>query len=142
MVTVYFTKRDGSAQCEAEAYTSEIASVIASRVDFGKFYDADALYRSGELPWTIFAYPTALADSQRLPPDIDIQMLIAEFQHRAIPISVWSHDDSPNTTYIVCRYNDRCRIDQIVSELEMAGIIELGFLAKHSEELFSYHTGT
>lgn len=54
MVTVYFTKRDGSAQWEAEAYTSEIASVIASRVDVSKFYDADALCRSGELPWTIF----------------------------------------------------------------------------------------
>ena len=106
-------------------------------VNLEQLVDADALHRSGECPWTIFAYPTNIADSRGLPPDSGAQRLLAELQKRGIPMAIWVSEIAKNTTYFACRYADRFRINQTVTELEAHGILEKNFLSKRSDYLFS-----
>ncbi len=103
LVDVYINKRDGSASWCAEAYRTEIEPVIASRIDFVALEAASAEIAGNELPWTIFAYPTSVAGNYRLPPDIDVRMLLAEFQVRKIAIAVWSTLTYPRRRILFAR---------------------------------------
>ena len=138
IVDVYVRKRDPIAYWMVEAYLPDIQSVIASRADVEALYDANAEDHLNETPWTILAYPTSIADRDRLPPDIDVQMLLGELQQRGIPIGVWNNEVTPDTTYVICHYHDRERVAQALTELEKAGIIEPGFLKERAEELHSF----
>jgi hypothetical protein len=110
---------------------------VTASVNFAELFDAEALHRGGECPWTIFAYPTTIADSRGLPPDDDAQMLLAELQKRGIPMAIWISAIAENTTYFACRYADRNRVNDIIDELENLGMIEEDFLSKRSDYLFS-----
>jgi hypothetical protein len=137
MVFVYFQSADGETEWEAEAYWSEVEPSIETRVDVDALFDATALNRSGECPWTIFAYPTDIARPNGLPPDHDVQMFLAELQKRGIPMAIWVDGIEENTTYLACRYEDRVRIEQAITDLENQGILERNFLADHSAQLFA-----
>ena len=137
MALVYFQSADGVTEWEAEANWSELAPSIATRVDVDSLFDANALHSGGECPWTIFAYPTNIARPNGLPPDDDVQMLLAELQNRGIRLAVWANGIENNTSYIACRHEDRLRIDHAITDLEVQGIIEKGFLADRSERLFA-----
>ncbi|MBL8814574.1 MAG: hypothetical protein JNL58_00995 [Planctomyces sp.] len=106
-------------------------------VNIGALFDADALHDSGECPWTIFAYPTDIADSRGLAPDDDAQMLLAELQSRGISMSLWVNGITENTTFFACRYVDRDRVNAIVNELENLGILDENFLSTRSDYVFS-----
>ena len=106
-------------------------------MNFAELFDAEALRHSGECPWTIFAYPTNIADSHGLPPDDDAQMLLAELQRRGIPMAIWVNGITKNTTYFACRFADRSRVNDIIKELENLDKLEEHFLSKRSDFLFS-----
>ncbi len=110
---------------------------IATTVRVESLFDATALYCSGERPWTIFAYPTITARPNGLPPDDEVQMLLAELQQRGVPLAVWCNGSDANTTYVVCRYEDRIRVEHAINDLERQAILEPGFLADHSAKLFA-----
>jgi hypothetical protein len=137
MVLVYFHSEDGETEWEAEAYWRELESSIATDVDIEALFDATALHRSGECPWTIFAYPTDIARTNGLPPDHDVQMILAELQKRGIPMAIWVNGIEENTTYLACRCEDRPRVDQAITDLENQGILEKNFLADRSTRLFA-----
>ena len=138
MALVYFHSADGKTEWEAEAYWSEMESTIATDVDVDALFDANALHRSGKCPWTIFAYPTAIARPNGLPPDYEVQMLLAELQKRGIPMAIWLNGIKENTTYFACRPEDRDRVNETIIDLENQGILEKDFLADHSAQLFAW----
>ena len=106
-------------------------------INFDALFDADQLHRSGECPWTFFAFPTSLADSRGLPPDDDAEKLLAELQSRGIPIAIWRNGIAQDTTYFACRYADRLLVDKTLAELENRGMLEQNFLSTLSDYLFS-----
>lgn len=64
-------------------------------------------------------------------------MLLAELQKRGIPMAIWVNGIDKNTNYFACRFEDRTRIDQVITDLENEGILEKNFLAARSERLFA-----
>ncbi|MEZ5941835.1 MAG: hypothetical protein R3C18_10605 [Planctomycetaceae bacterium] len=137
MVLAGFVSRDESTEWEAEAFESELEPAIAMRVDIKALFDADELYRSGETPWTIFAYPTSIAVSWNLPPDAEATFLLAELQSRGIPMAVWGNGLENGTTYFACRHADRLRVDRVIRELVSRGIMGYGFLSQRSDYHFA-----
>ena len=112
-------------------------------INFNDLFDADTLLLAGESPWTIFAYPTSLADSDGLPPDADAIMLFVELQKRRIPMAIWVNGIATNTTYFACRFQDRSRVDDTIMDLESQGVLEPNYLSARCNFLFSLvDTGT
>lgn len=105
--------------------------------DNDKLFDADEYWRSGNCPWTIFAFPTSLADEHGLPPDDDVKRLFAELRSRGIQVGTWANAIVENTTYFACPKEDIQLVKNAVAELEEQGAFEEGFLARRSEHLFS-----
>jgi hypothetical protein len=111
-----------------------VSLIVCDSVNIDALFDADTLHRKGECPWTFFAYPT---DSRGLPPDEDAKRLLAELQHRALPVAIWINGIGNNTTYFACRHEDRLRVLDTVTELQTQGMLESNFLAQRCEYLFS-----
>ena len=59
-------------------------------VKFELLFDADEYRRSGNFPWTFFAYPTSLAVEKGLPPDADACRLLCDLQAREIDVAIGS----------------------------------------------------
>jgi hypothetical protein len=106
-------------------------------IDFELLFDADEYFRSGDCPWTFFAYPTSLAVERGLPPDDDACELLGLLQRRDIDVAIWVSTLAEDTTYFACRKEDIQRLNDALRELEIAGIIENDFLQKRSERLFA-----
>ncbi|MCC9603336.1 hypothetical protein LOC67_22530 [Stieleria sp. JC731] len=138
MVLVLFRTADGATEWEAEAYWNELEASIATEVDMDALFDANALYQSGNSPWTFFAYPTKVARKNGLPPDGDIEMLIAELQKRGLPLTIWVNARDEGTSYIACRVHDRSRLEQAIADLEDSGVLEESFLTDRSTQLFAW----
>ncbi len=99
-------------------------------------FDADEYQRSGECPWTFFAYPTSLAVDHGFPPDDDACRFLAAIQAHGIEVAVWIYG-SNNTTYFACKRNDIQRLRKAVEELETVDSFGESFCAIRSEELFA-----
>jgi hypothetical protein len=100
-------------------------------------FDADEYRRSGNFPWTFFAYPTSLAVEHGLPPDEDACRLLGDLQRRGIDVSIWSNAIADDTTYFACRKEDIQRLHDALLELENQGAFEKDFCNKRTELLFS-----
>ena len=100
-------------------------------------FDADEYYRSGQCPWTFFAYPTSLADAQGLPPDKAACELLFCLKKRGIDVVTWGSGPVPNTTYFACRNEDRQRLSDLLHELQSSGIIGPDFCRIRTERLFA-----
>lgn len=99
-------------------------------------FDAETYYRTEGVPWTFFAYPTSLADSQGLPPDREACDLLALVQQRGIDVAIWVSQSVENTAYFACRFDDRQKLDNALNELHYSGIIEDNFCSNRSQRLF------
>lgn len=106
-------------------------------VNFDALFDADALFRAGEFPWTFFAYPTSLGDSRGLPPDQVAVDLLGEIQSRGIEVAIWPNAIAPDTTYFACRFADRCRVAEVLDELESREVSPQKYFSTASETLFA-----
>ena len=100
-------------------------------------FDADEYCRSGNCPWTFFAYPTSLAVERGLPPDNDACELLGHLQERKIDVALWINGIAEDTTYFACRTEDIQRLQDALRELENTGIIEKNFCSTRSERLFA-----
>lgn len=100
-------------------------------------FDAEEYVRSGCCPWTFFAYPTSLALERGLPPDSEACVLLAHLQERGIDVAVWESRITVDTTYFACRRDDIERLNDVLQELEVGGIIEQDFCSKRSDRLFA-----
>lgn len=109
----------------------------ADMINFDMLFDASEYYRSGVCPWTFFAYPTEIAVTRGLPPDIEACELIGHLQKRKIDVSIWVNGIADDTTYFACRKDDIQRLNNALQELEDAGVIEQNFCGIRSELLFS-----
>jgi hypothetical protein len=69
-------------------------------------FNAEEYYRSGDCPWTFFAYPTILADDRGLPPDDEARELLAHLQNRGLEVAIWVNGIANDTTYFACRMKD------------------------------------
>ena len=100
-------------------------------------FDANEYRRSGGCPWTLFAYPTSLANDQGLPPDEEACQLLGHLRKRGIAVGVWASDFGNDTTYFVCRKEDIYRLNDVLQQLEKEGVIDKDFCVTRSELLFS-----
>ena len=119
-----------------------VPTMSTEAVDLDLLFDADEYWRSGQCPWTFFAYPTAVAEANGLPPDTDACRLLGELQARGIPVAVWIDGIANNTTYFACKKDDITRLNAAVDELESAERFGPGFCAQRSEVLFALESGT
>lgn len=106
-------------------------------IRFDLLFDASEHWRSGQCPWTFFAYPTSLADDRGLPPNDDACRLLATLQDHGIDVAIWSNGPTEDTTYFACRQEDLQRLHEVLLELEACGLIEKDFLRNRSERLFA-----
>lgn len=111
--------------------------MVDAPVNVDDLFDADAYWRSGKCPYTIFAYPASLADAQRLPLDEVARHFLAKLQGLEIRVGIWAIPDVANTIYFACPYEDRERIHAAIKELERQSPFGPGFCATRSEYLFS-----
>jgi hypothetical protein len=100
-------------------------------------FDADAYWRAGNCPWTFFSFPRLLADESGLPPDEDAKRLLAELQHRGIPVGTWINTPVEDTAYFACPKEAIGPLNDALTALEEQGEFEKGFCAKRTEYLFS-----
>ncbi|MEE2937842.1 MAG: hypothetical protein VYA84_17785 [Planctomycetota bacterium] len=100
-------------------------------------FDADEYRRTGECPWTFFAYPTSLPTDHGLPLDDDACRYLAAIQSRGIEVAVWGDGVAKNTTYFACRRDDIQRLTDVVNSLETTELFGENFAAIRSEELFT-----
>lgn len=106
-------------------------------INTDSLWDADRYWRSGKMPWTIFAYPANLADGRRLPPDDQAIKYLATLQQHGIRVGIWAHPDQPQTIYFACPYEDRFAVDEVVKELEQLPGFGPDFLSRSCEKLFA-----
>ena len=106
-------------------------------IKFDMPFDADEYHRSSDCPWTFFAYPTSLADEQRLPPDNEACDFLGCLQERGIDVAIWVNGIAEDTTYFACRKEDIQRLNDAIQELEDCGEIEKGFCNERSGRLFA-----
>ena len=106
-------------------------------IRFELLFDAEEDYRSGNCPWTFFAYPTSLADEHGLPPDPAACELLSQVQERGIDVAIWVSEIAENTTYFACLIEDRQRLHDLLDELESSAKIERNFCRTRSERLFA-----
>ena len=106
-------------------------------MNVANYFDADEYFRSGNCPWTFFAYPTNLADEVGFPPDAAARELFVELQKRGLRVGVWVNGIAENTTYFACPKEEIRRLWDTITELEKRGAIEKDFLSKHSDQLFA-----
>lgn len=92
-----------------------------------------------QIPWTIFAFPACIADSQGMPCDEQSQRYFFELQRRGLKIELWANPDIPDTVYFAVPYHQRQLAERVSQELEQQGQFETGFAAKHAESLFRKH---
>ncbi len=100
-------------------------------------FDADEYHRSGECPWTFFAYPTSLARSDGLPRDDEACRFLGAIQTRGIDVAIWVNGIAENTTYFACKRDDIKRLNDAVAELENGERFGDNFCAKRTETLFA-----
>ena len=105
-------------------------------VNLELLFDADEYWRSGQCPWTFFAYPSILAADHGLPPDTDACRLLAELQARGIAVAIWIDALANNTTYFACRHEDIHRVTDALEELQRSGSFPENFCSERSEQLF------
>lgn len=105
-------------------------------INVDDLWNADAYWRSGILPWTIFAYPSGLADSQRLPLDEEARRYLAELLGHGIRVGIWEHPDVADAIYFACPFEDRDRVDLAIMQLERLNRFTPGFAAQHCKYLF------
>ena len=111
--------------------------MIPASVNIGSLLDVDAYWREGGQPWTFFAYPTSLADSNGFPSDKDAIHLLAELQARGVRVGVWKNSPVEGTCYFACVREEREKLHLALENLESEGRFGREFLAKRCEELFS-----
>jgi hypothetical protein len=104
--------------------------------DRAALWDAETYYRGGQYPWTIFAYPVALADERRLPRDEESVRYLAALLAAGAVVGIWYFPAS-ETVYFACPFEERERIDQIVEGLERQGLFPKNFAANRTNYLFS-----
>jgi hypothetical protein len=107
------------------------------RINVDDLWNADAYWRSGILPWTIFACPSSLADRQRLPRDHEARRYLAELLGLGVPVGIWEHPDIAGTIYIACPIEDRDRVHTAIEQLERRGTLPPGFASRHCQHLFA-----
>lgn len=137
LTDLYVSKRDGQAKWMIEAYDSEFEYTIAQRFDVAALNNAQAYGDDIQLPCSILSYPTSVADKYGLPPFEDAELVFAELQSRGVELGVWANPSTPEVTCLVCRHSDHERVETILAELQANGIVDPGFLAKWSEQLFT-----
>ncbi len=103
----------------------------------GKLFDADEYHLSECCPWTFFAYPTALADAQGLPPDKEACELLSHLQRCGIDVAVLIYGNANDKSYFACRIEDRQKLHDELQVLVARGIIEENFCLKRSERLLA-----
>lgn len=106
-------------------------------IQLDRLFDANDYWRSGNCPWTFFAYPTSLADENGLPPDNEACRLLADLQTRGIPVGIWVSGVDGDTTFFACRKEDIQRLHEAIQELEDTGVIAIGFCNERTERLFA-----
>lgn len=105
-------------------------------VNLESLFDAEEYRRSGNSPWTFFAYPTFLADADNLPPLADACRFLSEIQAREIEVAIWVFGAN-GTTYFACKRNDVRRLHHAIKIIELTGSFGPDFFARCSEELFA-----
>ncbi len=113
-------------------------------VNLDLLFDADEYRRSGDCPWTFFAYPTSLARTDGMPPDDEACKFLGEIQGRGIDVAIWVNGIAENTSYFACKRDDIQRLrddiqrlNDAVVELENSELFGDNFCAKRTEELFA-----
>jgi hypothetical protein len=92
---------------------------------------------SGESPWTFFAFPRVLADTENRPVDEQARRILLAIQQRGVPAATWVSPLTPGVVYFACPYESRKALNDAIELLERQGEFEIDFLAKRSEYLFS-----
>ena len=105
-------------------------------IQFELLFDAEEYHRSGNCPWTFFAYPTSLAADRHLPPDADACHLLTTLQKRGICVAVWVSGICENTTFFACRKEDIQKLNGALKEIEVCGMNGMDFCITRSQELF------
>ncbi len=109
----------------------------SNSIRFDLLFDAEEYHRSGNFPWTFFAYPTSLASAWELPPDIDACQLLATLQKRGICVAVWVSGICENTSFFACRKEYIQKLNGALKEIEVCGMNGMDFCITRSQELFA-----
>ena len=116
----------------------DCVSAMSNRwINPDRLFDGDEYRKSGDCPWTFFAYPTSLATEHRLPPDDEACRFLGAIQARGIEVAIWVNGIATNTTYFACKRDDIERLNDAVTELENDELFGNNFCAKRSEALFA-----
>lgn len=92
-----------------------------AELDIGRLLAGNAYFRRrGRIPWTFFAYPTAIAGEHGLPPHGGAVRYLAAVQSAGIDVTVWTPDleGASGTTYFGCKDADRVDLTALVRVLE------------------------
>jgi hypothetical protein len=106
-------------------------------MDLPARFDANEYYKSGNCPWTFFAFPRGLADAAGFPPDDDAKRLFLKLQGLNVPVGIWTNSPVEDTVYFACPKEAIGRLNDALRAMEAQGEFEEGFCAKRSEYLFS-----
>ena len=110
----------------------------SNSIQFELLFDAEEYHRSGNCPWTFFAYPISFAEDRDLPPDEDACHLLAMLQERGICVAVWVSGICENTTFFACRMEDIQKLNGALKEIEVCGMNGKDFCITRSQELFGF----
>lgn len=91
----------------------------------------------GETPWTIFAFPSQLADARGLPLDSEAKRYFEALRALGLEIRLWTQTEIPGTTYFGIRIEDREFAERCIGELERRGEFVPGFAEQRAEFLFA-----
>src|SRR5205823_4531076 len=107
----------------------------APSFDLLQLWNAEAYWKSGRHPWTIFAYPASLADERRLPCDRESVRYLEALLASGAKVGVW-HFPENQTLYFACPFEEKERVQSIVNELEWQGTFPKSFSRDHCDYLF------
>jgi hypothetical protein len=100
------------------------------------FFDPEAYWQSGNVPWSFFAFPTCMADEDGLPPDDDARAFLAMLQSAGIHVGVWANTPSQNgLSLFVCPKDDIELFHRVTEHLQFAGASATAFCIQRSQDL-------
>lgn len=118
------------------AAQDDTTCMFSASFDLATLWDAEAYYRGGQIPWTIFAYPVALANERQLPRDDESVRYLAALLAAGAVVGIWYFPVN-QTVYFACPFEERERVDQIVDGLERMGLFPNNFATNRTNYLFS-----
>ncbi|MGC4001780.1 MAG: hypothetical protein QM811_00925 [Pirellulales bacterium] len=102
-----------------------------------RFQTIQELRAAGLFDWTIFSFPTALADAEGMPPNETLKDLVRELRSRGFTIDIWCVAMLGPIIYWGCDVAVRAEVLVAIDEFQRERGLSDRFLTEECEKLFA-----